>query len=128
MYPYNAYCVIHGIILNRFSTLQNLDLSWTDRTLVLTTLLDMQLKNFTFSEYQSKLYSDETICGHVRSIAPKIENVNKSYGNRRGLVGSVLANWTKRQGSNLRPDIKTKYKKYFFGDLLSADFWQKLWE
>ena len=28
----------------------------------------------------------------------------------------------------IRPDIKTKYEKYFFGDFLSADFWQKLWE
>ena len=25
-----------------------------------------------------------------------------------------------------RPDIKTKYKKDFFGDFLLADFWQKL--
>ena len=25
-------------------------------------------------------------------------------------------------------DIKTKYEKYFFGDFLSADFWQELWE
>ena len=25
-------------------------------------------------------------------------------------------------------DIKTKYKKYFFSDFLSADFWQKLSE
>ena len=37
-----------------------------------------------------------------------------------------------RKGINLslapRPDIKTKYEKYFFGDFLSADFWQKLWE
>ena len=24
--------------------------------------------------------------------------------------------------------VKTKYKRYFFGDFLSADFWQKLWE
>ena len=24
--------------------------------------------------------------------------------------------------------IKTKYEKYFFGDFLSANFWQKLWE
>ena len=32
------------------------------------------------------------------------------------------------QGSSPRPDIKTKYEKYFFGDFLSADFWQKLWE
>ena len=45
---------------------------------------------------------------------------------RRGLVGSVLAYWTKIQGSFPRPDIKTKYEKYFFGDFLSADFWQKL--
>ena len=32
----------------------------------------------------------------------------------------------KSQGSSSRPDIKTKYEKYFFGDFLSADFWQKL--
>ena len=30
--------------------------------------------------------------------------------------------------SSPRPDIKTKYEKYFFGDFLSADFWQKLCE
>ena len=28
--------------------------------------------------------------------------------------------------TNVKPDIKTKYEKYFFGDFLSADFWQKL--
>ena len=27
-----------------------------------------------------------------------------------------------------RSEIKTKYEKHFFGDLLSADFWQNLWE
>ena len=31
----------------------------------------------------------------------------------RGLVGSVLAYWTKSQGSSPRPDIKTKYEKVF---------------
>ena len=45
----------------------------------------------------------------------------------RGLIGSVLAYYTKSQGSSPRPDIKTKYEKYFFGDFLSPDFWQKLW-
>ena len=42
---------------------------------------------------------------------------------RRGIVGSVLAYY-------LRPrlSIKTKYEKYFFGDFLSADYWQKLCE
>ena len=49
-------------------------------------------------------------------------------GRRRGLVGSVLAYKTKSQGSSPRPDIKMKYEKYFFGDFLSPDFWQKLWE
>ena len=34
-------------------------------------------------------------------------------------INNVLKNWT-------RTDIKTKYEKYFFGDFLSADFWQKL--
>ena len=38
---------------------------------------------------------------------------------RRGLVRSVLAYLTKSQGSSPRPDIKTKYEKYFFGDFLS---------
>ena len=38
---------------------------------------------------------------------------------RRGLVGSVLAYKTKSQGSSPRPDNKTKYEKYFFGDFLS---------
>ena len=41
------------------------------------------------------------------------------YKSRRGLVGSVLAYYTKSQGSSLRPDIKTKYEKYFFSDFLS---------
>ena len=45
---------------------------------------------------------------------------------RRGLVGNVLGYYTKRHGSSPRPDIKTKYKMYFFADFLSADFWQKL--
>ena len=35
---------------------------------------------------------------------------------RRGLAGSVLARH------------QNEYEKYFFGDLLSADFWQKLWD
>ena len=52
-------------------------------------------------------------------------NLMKKYS-RRGLVGSVSAYQTKSQGSSPRPDIKTKYEKYFFGDFLSADFWQKL--
>ena len=30
------------------------------------------------------------------------------------------------RGSSPRPDSKTKYEKYFFGDFLSADYWQKL--
>ena len=42
---------------------------------------------------------------------------------RRGLIGSVLAYSTKSQGSSPKSDIKTKYKKYFFRDFLSADFW-----
>ena len=50
------------------------------------------------------------------------------FDSRRGLVGSVLAYSTKSQGSRPRPDIKTKYDKYFFGHFLLADFWQKLWE
>ena len=38
----------------------------------------------------------------------------------------VLAYLTKSQGLSPRPEIKTKYEKYFFGDFaLSADFWQK---
>ena len=45
---------------------------------------------------------------------------------RRGPVGSELAYETKSQRSCPRSDIKTKYEKYFFGDILSADFWQKL--
>ena len=39
---------------------------------------------------------------------------------RRAVVGSVC--WLirrKNQGSSPRPDIKTKYLKYFFGDFLS---------
>ena len=48
------------------------------------------------------------------------------YRSRRGLVGSVLGYWMKSQGSSQRPDIKTKYEKYFFCDIFSADFWQKL--
>ena len=34
-------------------------------------------------------------------------------------VAVVLA---KSRGSSPRPDIKTKYKNYFFDDFLSADF------
>ena len=52
---------------------------------------------------------------------------NSIQWNRRGLVGSVLACYTKSQGSSPRPDIKTKYVKYFLGDFLSADFGQKFW-
>ena len=37
-----------------------------------------------------------------------------------------MAYKTESQGSSPRPDIKTKYEKYFCGDFLSADFWQKL--
>ena len=43
-----------------------------------------------------------------------------------GLIGSVLAYQTQSQGSSPGPDIKTKYKKYFLGDFISVDFWQKL--
>ena len=39
---------------------------------------------------------------------------------RRGLVVSVLAYYTKSQGSSPRPEIKTKFEKYFFGDFLSG--------
>ena len=38
------------------------------------------------------------------------------------MVGSEM----KRKVSSPRLDFKTKYKKYFYGDLLLADFWQKL--
>ena len=38
---------------------------------------------------------------------------------RRNLVDRVLAYQTYSQGSSPSPDIKTKYKKYFFGDFLS---------
>ena len=42
----------------------------------------------------------------------------------RSLVDSLLA-----QGNDAFPrsGFKTKYKKYFFGGYLSADFGQKLW-
>ena len=53
---------------------------------------------------------------------------NNGVWSRRGLEGSVLAYSTKSQGSSPRPDIKMKYEKNFFGDFLSANFWQKLWE
>ena len=61
------------------------------------------------------------------------DNFNCSRNNlwtRRSLVGNVLNYYTLSQGSSSMPAIKTKYKKYFFGDFLSAqDFlWQKLWE
>ena len=48
-----------------------------------------------------------------------------AFGSRRGLVGSVLAYYTKSQGSSPRPDIKTKYEKYFFGDFLLRRFLAK---
>ena len=38
------------------------------------------------------------------------------------MVGSMLAYQMKNQGSNPRPDIVTKYEKYFFDDFLSSDF------
>ena len=41
----------------------------------------------------------------------------RAQANRRGLVGRVGISG---QSS------KKKYEKYFFGDYLSADFWQKL--
>ena len=47
--------------------------------------------------------------------------------NCHGLVGSVC--WLIRRKvrvSSPRIDIKTKCEKYFFADVLSADFWQKL--
>ena len=47
-------------------------------------------------------------------------------GCRRDLIGSLLAYQTKSQGSSRKRDTKTKYKKYFYGDFLSADVWQKL--
>ena len=43
----------------------------------------------------------------------------RSVRGRRGLVGSVSAYYTKSQGSSPRLDIKTKYKKYFFGRFLA---------
>ena len=48
-------------------------------------------------------------------------------------IKAQLSQWKRpeepRSGSYPRSAIKTKYKKkYFFGDFLSADFWQKLWE
>ena len=48
--------------------------------------------------------------------------------NRRGIVGSMLAYYTKSQGLSPRLDIKTKYENYFFVDFFSADFWPKLSE
>ena len=47
---------------------------------------------------------------------------------RRSLVGSVLAFitrkvWVRMLGQASKRNMK---KKYFFGDFLSADFWQKL--
>ena len=47
---------------------------------------------------------------------------------RRSLLGSVLAYQMKSQVSSPRPDIKIIFEKYFFGNFLSADFWQKFWE
>ena len=46
----------------------------------------------------------------------------------RTLVPGNQENWGWNQGSSPRPDIKTKFEKYFFGDFLSSDLWQKLWE
>ena len=51
---------------------------------------------------------------------------NYALRSRRGLVSSVLAYETKSKGSSPRPDIKTKYEKYFFGGFLLANYWEEL--
>ena len=49
-------------------------------------------------------------------------------------INTFESPWSSRQcvglldekpGFDPRPDIKTKYEKYFFRDFLLADFWQK---
>ena len=54
-------------------------------------------------------------------VTQKSVFISQNYMPRscRSLVGCVFT-------SSPWPDIKIKYKKYFFGDFLSADFWQKL--
>ena len=54
----------------------------------------------------------------------KLANPNGNFWSRRSTIR--LIKWA---GSYPRSAIKTKYeKKYFLGDFLSADFWQKFWE
>ena len=85
--------------------------------------------------HQCKDFCNNMIYSVVRLIvfreSPGVDINFEHHNGRRsrcGLVGSVLAYYTKGQGSRTRPDIKTKYEKYFLGDFISADFWQKLWE
>ena len=49
----------------------------------------------------------------------------------KGFVLAMKSPWSSRQCVGLldeKPGFKpqVKYEKYFFGDFLSADFWQKL--
>ena len=60
--------------------------------------------------------------GRFNNLKPfvAIGKIKKNQAtSRRGLVGSVLAYQTKTQGSSPRPDIKSKYEKYFFGGFIN---------
>ena len=82
--------------------------------------------------FYSDFYYDFFFC-HTRSVHEKICACSYllqrlSLTHKFHLFILKFIYYTKSQGSSPRPDIKTKYEKYFFGDFFSADIWQKLWE
>ena len=70
---------------------------------------------------------------YIKSTPKVVENLPNwigkylYHGCRRSLVDSMLLTY-KTKDETLGQTSKLNMKKYFFGDFLSADFWQKLSE
>ena len=91
-----------------------------------TVLVDcMTVKQFTYCSiliHIQKYQRGQLIQNleHIVRLSFPFKNKPNGLRSRRSLVGSVLAGFEPQAGH------KKKYKRYFFGDFPSADFWQKL--